>query len=351
MTLQDPTATRAGTSRVPRSRGAVSGLLLVIFGAWGALIPFIGPYFHFGYTDVAWQWTNGRGWLEVLPGAVAAVAGLMMLLTATRALAVAAGWLASVAGAWFIVGPVLNRLLHIGSPGTPLGASNTKMTFEELSFFSGIGAVILFIGALGLGRLSVRSVRDLRFAMAEAEAERREAALAAQRREAGQSAERRDGLAERRDGLDGERPAERTATMPAAAGAGATGMAAGAEGRRDRMGRDEYRDDVRGDRGDVRDDQGRGDYRDDQGLGRDRMARDEYRDDVRGDRAAGDEPGYPTDRTGGTDPMVHLSGGERASAGEHAAETRQMRIVDPRTGEWRDVEPARNAGPEGDVRR
>ena len=36
-----------GTLHMPRSRGAVSGLLLLILGAWGALVPFIGPYFHF----------------------------------------------------------------------------------------------------------------------------------------------------------------------------------------------------------------------------------------------------------------------------------------------------------------
>ena len=40
----------AGTLRVRRSRGALSGLLLVLLGIWGALIPFVGPYFHYAYT-------------------------------------------------------------------------------------------------------------------------------------------------------------------------------------------------------------------------------------------------------------------------------------------------------------
>ena len=39
-----------GSLHMPRSRGAVSGLLLIILGVWGALIPFVGPYFHFAYT-------------------------------------------------------------------------------------------------------------------------------------------------------------------------------------------------------------------------------------------------------------------------------------------------------------
>ena len=36
-----------GSLHMPRSRGAVSGLLLLTLGAWGALIPFIGPVLSF----------------------------------------------------------------------------------------------------------------------------------------------------------------------------------------------------------------------------------------------------------------------------------------------------------------
>ena len=47
--------------QVPRSRGAVSGLLLVLLGLWGALIPLVGPYFHYAYTPTsAWTLTTGR---------------------------------------------------------------------------------------------------------------------------------------------------------------------------------------------------------------------------------------------------------------------------------------------------
>ena len=59
-----------GTLRVRRSRGALSGVLLVLLGLWGAVIPFVGPYFRYAYTpDRAWEYTSGRLWLEVLPGA------------------------------------------------------------------------------------------------------------------------------------------------------------------------------------------------------------------------------------------------------------------------------------------
>jgi len=39
----------------------MTGLLLVLLGAWGGLIAFIGPYFHYAYTpDSAWTYTSGR---------------------------------------------------------------------------------------------------------------------------------------------------------------------------------------------------------------------------------------------------------------------------------------------------
>src|SRR4051794_17648414 len=110
MTRTETVPQRGGLMRVARSRGMLSGLLLMLLGIWGALIPFIGPYFHYAYTpDSAWTWTSGRLWLEVLPGAAAFVGGLLLATTANRAVGVFAGWLASVAGAWFILGPVLAR--------------------------------------------------------------------------------------------------------------------------------------------------------------------------------------------------------------------------------------------------
>src|SRR5260370_1257056 len=40
----------AWMARIPRSRGAVSGVLLILLGAWGALVPFVGSYFGYAYT-------------------------------------------------------------------------------------------------------------------------------------------------------------------------------------------------------------------------------------------------------------------------------------------------------------
>jgi hypothetical protein len=157
--------TRGGRMRMPRSRGAASGLLLVVLGAWGALIPFIGPYIDFAFTpDQSWVWTTARGWLEVLPGAVAALGGLLLLASGNRATAMLGGWLAVVAGAWFVVGRSLSGLWAIGDAGMPIAVTDAKRVVLELAYFSGLGAVIVFLGAMALGRLSVRSVRDVAYA-------------------------------------------------------------------------------------------------------------------------------------------------------------------------------------------
>src|SRR5258707_8456715 len=62
------------------SRGRASGALLVLLGTWGALIPFVGPYFGYAYTpDKAWAYTSGRLVLSVLPGAAVFLGGLLVL--------------------------------------------------------------------------------------------------------------------------------------------------------------------------------------------------------------------------------------------------------------------------------
>jgi hypothetical protein len=161
--------------QVPRTRGAVSGVLLVLLGAWGALIPFVGPYFHYAYTpDAAWTYTTGRLWMEIVPGAATVVGGIILLSTATRPVAMFGAELAAVAGAWFALGTILTPIWTTTSalnPGFPVGGT-IGQPLEQIGFFTGLGVVIVFIGALALGRLTVIGVRDRRPAETVAEAER-----------------------------------------------------------------------------------------------------------------------------------------------------------------------------------
>lgn len=155
-----------GMLRVPRSRGVLSGLLLILLGAWGALVPFVGPYFHYAYTpDQGWTYTTGRLWLEVLPGAATVLGGLIVLVSAYRPVAHFGAWLAALAGAWFALGSVIAPT-WIGmnmTTGTPVGGSATR-ALEQIGFFTGLGVAIVLVAAMALGRFSVIGVREARLA-------------------------------------------------------------------------------------------------------------------------------------------------------------------------------------------
>jgi hypothetical protein len=160
----------AGVTRIPRSRGGVSGVLLILLGAWGGLVPFIGPYFSFAYTpDKAWAYTSGRLWLSAVPGAAALLGGVLVTIASHRAIGCVGAFVAALGGAWFIVGTTVIGLLgksgsiNTGAPlAGPLGplSSTNHVLFEGLGFFTGPGALILFFGALALGRFSVVGVKD-----------------------------------------------------------------------------------------------------------------------------------------------------------------------------------------------
>ncbi|WP_375496664.1 hypothetical protein [uncultured Jatrophihabitans sp.] len=152
---------------MPRSRGVVSGVLLLLAGVWAAFVPFVGPAFHFAYTpkpNETWHWTAARGWYEVLPGALAVFGGLLLILSASRIVTSIGAWLAALAGGWLVVGQQVSYLLKLGSPGTPSAAGDRRYVAEYLAFFTGIGALIILLAAVAIGRLSVRSVRDVRAA-------------------------------------------------------------------------------------------------------------------------------------------------------------------------------------------
>ena len=150
-----------GKMRAPRSRGAVSGALLILLGAWGALIPFVGPYFDFAYTpNTAWDVTTGRLVLQVLPGVGAALGGLLVLGSANRVAAAFGSWLAAVSGAWFVLGVPLSAIWGSPTVGEPVGGT-TQQILEYIGFFGGLGVVIVFFAAFAMGRFAFVGVREV----------------------------------------------------------------------------------------------------------------------------------------------------------------------------------------------
>jgi hypothetical protein len=144
--------------RLPRTTGAFSGTLIVLLGLWGALIPFVGPYFHYAFGGYStWHYTSARLWLNIVPGAVAVIGGLMLLRASTRVSGLAAGWVALAAGVWFAVGPSVSLLWHhtIYPIGTPAGGY-TRQMIEWVGYFYGLGAAIIGLAAFAMGRFVSR---------------------------------------------------------------------------------------------------------------------------------------------------------------------------------------------------
>ena len=139
----------------------MSGTLLVLLGVWGALVPFVGPYFDYAYTpDNAWDYTTGRLLFEILPGVGAVLGGLLVLGSANRAAAAFGGWLAALSGAWFVLGVPLSSIWEGPTVGEPIGGT-TRQVLEYLGFFGGLGVVIVFLAAFALGRFAVVGVREV----------------------------------------------------------------------------------------------------------------------------------------------------------------------------------------------
>lgn len=144
-----------GTTRAPRRRGLLSGALLVLLGLWGGLLPFVGPYFGFGFApDDPWVHDAARLQLAVAPAAAVVIGGLVVLAAAGRAAATLGAWPAALGGAWFAAGHTVAALWDSPGVGAPLGTDEAQRVAEQLAGFTGLGVVIAFLAGLAMGRFT-----------------------------------------------------------------------------------------------------------------------------------------------------------------------------------------------------
>ena len=146
----------AGMLQIRRSHGVLGGFLLALLGIWGALIPFIGPYFHYAYTpDKAWTYNTGRLWLEILPGAAALLGGLMLIVARGRHTALFGAFLGILSGAWFALGNVFAPLwTTANAAGVPASTTTLMRTVEQVGFFTGLGVAMVLVAAAVAGRIT-----------------------------------------------------------------------------------------------------------------------------------------------------------------------------------------------------
>jgi pyruvate/2-oxoglutarate dehydrogenase complex dihydrolipoamide acyltransferase (E2) component len=140
----------------------MSGLVVVVLGVWGGLIPFIGPYFHysFGGASDTWHYTTNRLWLDILPGVGAVLGGVLMICAKDRITGIVGAWLAMASGAWFVVGaPIAQVWEHGASAAGPIGApygGATRQILELVGYFYGAGVLIVGFSAFALARFVSR---------------------------------------------------------------------------------------------------------------------------------------------------------------------------------------------------
>jgi hypothetical protein len=140
-----------------------------LLGLWGGLAPFVGPYAHFGYTpDKVWHYSEGRLYYSIIPAAVVLVGGVLMAVTRNRGAGMFGGILAALGGAWFGIGQTFTSVVLKKSiaAGDPILKSGEKLTslhayVETLTLFTGLALVVVFLGALAIGRFAMLAAADL----------------------------------------------------------------------------------------------------------------------------------------------------------------------------------------------
>jgi hypothetical protein len=135
---------------------------MVLAGAWAGIVVFWGP--TFGYSvdgSGSWHWSSAHTWLHLAPGAMAVLAGLLMLASLPRLVGERAGrgsGLASimsiVAGAWLVIGPaswptLVNHAHPVWAATTPL-----RTLADQVGANLGPGLILMLAGSLTLGLVS-----------------------------------------------------------------------------------------------------------------------------------------------------------------------------------------------------
>ena len=81
--------------------------------------------------------------------------GVLLIIAASRHIALFGAALAAAAGAWFTLGTVFSPLWNHNIPlgGTPASATVVMRIAEQVGFFTGLGVVIVAIASFAFGRI------------------------------------------------------------------------------------------------------------------------------------------------------------------------------------------------------
>jgi hypothetical protein len=162
MSSSADTSPGRGTLRTAGSRGVVTGVVLGALGLWSVLVPLVGPYFGYALSP-AGPWTTPWAalWLQIVPGVVLLLCGLVLTLTRRRVAGLVAGVLAAAAGLWLAVGFAVWSWAPSGVRVEGAAGADGLSAAEQIGMASGLGAVVTLLAGLAIGRFSVRGTRDV----------------------------------------------------------------------------------------------------------------------------------------------------------------------------------------------
>jgi hypothetical protein len=117
------------------------GFAVFALGAWAAVVPLVGPYFDFGFdTGQTWVWSEQHLTLSIIPGAVAAFAGILIAFPTRFRVGALLG---ALAGAWLAVGLFLHPLWSDSI--APIATGEAKVAALWICYFTGPGVLIAYL--------------------------------------------------------------------------------------------------------------------------------------------------------------------------------------------------------------
>jgi hypothetical protein len=146
----------------PGTGPGLLGLLVLLLGAWGGIVPFVGPLFGYRSTGSgSFAWTAPHVFLYLIPGAVAMFFALVLMGSATERRArfslskELAALVVIACGAWFVLGPAVWPIFSSSAAfGHATGALARFVNF--LGYNLGPGLLLAVFGAMALVRSVAR---------------------------------------------------------------------------------------------------------------------------------------------------------------------------------------------------
>jgi hypothetical protein len=146
----------------------LAGVIAVMLGAWGGLVPYIGHALNFNADDTSlWTWNLQHGLLYLAPGIAAVAGGSALLMSAwvdnLRGLDLSqvtlpfGALVIGLSGIWFVLGPSISPIYYAGHVFA--GATPARTFAEMLVYNLGVGVSLSMLAGVA-GTWAVRVLLD-----------------------------------------------------------------------------------------------------------------------------------------------------------------------------------------------